>query len=278
VREIGVGPPVVVIHGGPDFDHGYLVPEVDQLARSCHLIYYDQRGRGRSPAGADPPRVSMADEVADLERIRVASGLRSMALLGHSWGGLVALEYALAHPDRVTHLVLMNTAPASHAGATALFAELARRRGPDDQARMDEIRRSADFAAGDLAADAAYYRIHYGSTLRDPALLDALVDRLRRSSSAPGVRVARAIERQLLAATWSNPDYDLIPQLARLRVPILVVHGDDDLVPLSVAKEIVDALPDASLVVIAETGHFGYLERPDAVLGTIAEFLSRSTG
>jgi len=93
------------VHGGPDFDHEYLLPEMDRLASSCHLFLYDQRGRGRSFDGTAPELVSMAAEVADLEQIRLAGGLDAMAIVGHSWGGLVALEYTLAHPDRVTNLV-----------------------------------------------------------------------------------------------------------------------------------------------------------------------------
>ena len=275
VREVGAGPPVVVIHGGPDFDHGYLLPEVDRLATSFHLLYYDQRGRGRSFDGGPPPTASMAGEVADLERIRVASGLDSVALLGHSWGSLIALEYALAHPDRVTHLILMNAAPPSHADANALSAELSRRRSDDERARMGELRRSAAFVAGDLATDAAYYRMHYRSTVRDAALLDTLVARLRMSSRPEGVQVARAIEEQLLAETWSRPDYDLVPLLPSIRAPTLAIHGDDDLVPLGVVERIVQAVPAAELVVVAGSGHFSYLERPDEVLATIVDFLTR---
>jgi hypothetical protein len=119
----------------------------------------------------------------------------------------------------VTHLVLLNTAPASCTDATELRHELARRRTADQTRRMTELRSSPAFAAGDIATDAAYYRIHYGSTIGDAALLDDLIGRLRRSCAPRGVQVARAIEDQLIADTWSRPDYDLVPQLAGLPSP-----------------------------------------------------------
>ncbi|HEU4840999.1 MAG TPA: alpha/beta fold hydrolase, partial [Ilumatobacteraceae bacterium] len=278
VRELGAGQPVVVVHGGPDFDHEYLLPELDQLASSCRLLHYDQRGRGRSFDGAPPARVSMADEVADLERVRLTSGLDAIAILGHSWGGLVALEYTLAHPDRVTHLVLLNTAPASCTDATALRHELARRRTADQTRRMTELRSSPAFAAGDIATDAAYYRIHYGSTIGDAALLDDLIGRLRRSSTPRGVQVARHIEDQLIAETWSRPDYDLVPQLAGVRVPTLAIHGDNDLVPLGAVQRIVDAIPGAELLVLRACGHFSYLEHPHDVVAAVTALLRRPTG
>src|SRR5262245_3720361 len=127
VRQVGEGRPIVVVHGGPDFDHEYLLRAVTRRASSFHLIYYDQRGRGRSYDGAPPRHVSMATEVDDLERVRTWCGVDTVAVLGHSWGGLLALEYALRNPDHVSHLVLMNSAPASHADFALLCAEISRR-------------------------------------------------------------------------------------------------------------------------------------------------------
>ena len=70
VREIGTGWPIIVIHGGPDFDHCYLLPEMDRLADAFRLIYYDQRGRGRSARGVRPGDVSIRSEIEDLESVR----------------------------------------------------------------------------------------------------------------------------------------------------------------------------------------------------------------
>jgi proline iminopeptidase len=274
VREVGHGRPIVVVHGGPDFDHGYLLPEMDRLAASFHLIYYDQRGRGRSFVGELPAEISMATEVDDLERVRAWFGFESIAVLGHSWGGLLALEYALAHPDRVSHLILMNTAPASHVDVVELRAELARRRSAEQTARMAELRSSPAFLAGDVAAEAEYYRIHYGTTLRDAELLDTVIGRLRTAFTAQSVLAARVIEDRLYDDSWSRAEYDLIPLLGRFDAPTLVVHSDDDFVPIGVVRRIVDALPRAQLVVIPDCGHFSYLEQPDRVTTTITTFLT----
>ncbi len=95
VREIGQGPPVVILHGGLDFDHNYLLPELDRLAGSFRLIYYDQRGRGKSAGDVQPGEVSIASEIEDLEGLRQYFRLESVVVLGHSWGGLLAMEYAI---------------------------------------------------------------------------------------------------------------------------------------------------------------------------------------
>lgn len=113
-RVIGEGQPLILLHGGPDFDHNYLLPDMDLLSDSFRLIYYDQRGRGKSAGKVQPKDVTISSDVEDLESLRKYFQFKSVAVLGHSWGGLLAVEYAIRHPNRVSHLILMNTAPASH--------------------------------------------------------------------------------------------------------------------------------------------------------------------
>ena len=97
VREIGSGTPVVVLHGGPDFNHKYLLPELDDLASRFRLIYYDQRGRGKSSADVSADEITIESEVDDLDQLREHFGLDELSLLGHSWGSLLAMEYASRH-------------------------------------------------------------------------------------------------------------------------------------------------------------------------------------
>src|SRR5207245_11391402 len=86
---------------------------MDRLSDSFHLIYYDQRGRGRSADRVQPEDVTLASEITDLEKVRQYFKLDSVELLGHSWGTVLALEYALRYPAQVSRMILMNHAPAS---------------------------------------------------------------------------------------------------------------------------------------------------------------------
>ena len=95
VRPPGRRRPAGRVARRSDFGHDYLLPEFDRLADACRLVYYDQRGRGRSYAGDAPDDVTMAGDVDDLDCVRRSLGLETMAVLGHSWGCLVAMEYAL---------------------------------------------------------------------------------------------------------------------------------------------------------------------------------------
>lgn len=274
VREIGAGPPVVVLHGGPDFDHTYLRPELDALAGDCRLIYYDQRGRGRSAANVAPEQVSIDSDIADLDRLRRQLGLDSIAVLGHSWGGVLALEYATRHPDRITHLILMNTAPASGIEYENLRRHLRAIRPAGDLEAMARIAASAEFRAGDPQAEVDYYRIHFRPTVHDTGQLERIVGRLRTHFTAAGVLTARAIEHRLYEQTWLRPGYDLVSGLADLRLPMLVLHGAHDLIPVDMAARIADAIPAARLTTLDGCGHFAYLERPDLVHQLVADLLN----
>lgn len=272
-RAVGSGRPIVVLHGGPDFDHHYLRPELDRLADSFRLVYYDQRGRGRSAAGVEPDDVNIDSEIEDLDGVRRHLGLESMAVLGHSWGGLLAMEYATRHPDRVTHLILADTAPASAADWRALREELLRIRPAGDVERMQALAAGSRYQSGDLEAEAEYYRIHFSVTLRQPALLEELIGRLRAHFTKESVLLARAIEQRLYDGTWRSDTYDLMPRLQALDVPAVVLHGAHDFIPVAVAERIADALPRGGLTVLAECGHFACLEQPDAVHRHVAALL-----
>jgi proline iminopeptidase len=276
VRDVGDGQPLVVVHGGPDFDHQYLLPELDRLAEVCRLVYYDQRGRGGSFTG-EIADVTLRSEVEDLDAIRQELRLFSIAVLGHSWGALVAMEYALAFPAVVSHLVLVSPAPASPDDATSLRGSLRAGRSAEQLDQMAALAASPVFQRGDVAADAAYYRIHFARALRRPELVEDVVGRLRRGFTPEGIVAARAIEDSLYEQTWRYPGYDLLTRLAQVRVPTLIIHGDVDLIPLDLARHIAVAIPDARLEVLRDCGHFAYLEQPERTFRAIAGFLGPAT-
>lgn len=268
IREVGSGPPLVILHGGPDFNHNYLLPQMDRLSGPFRLIYYDQRGRGKSSGAVAPGDVDIESEIDDLDRLRRHLELDTLSILGHSWGGLLAMEYATRHPARVARMILLNTGPASH--TDLMRAREARETHEAERlAEMRAIAGTSAYAEGDIAAEAAYYRRHFAGTLSRTEDLQAIVDRLRSHFTPKDILKARAIEQRLYAQTWMSPGYDLLPKLRRLTVPTLVVHGDRDLFPLGGTRKVAEAISGAHLVVLNDCGHFAYLERPAEVLKAI---------
>jgi proline iminopeptidase len=275
-RDIGRGQPILVLHGGPDFDHSYLLPDLDRLSDSFRLIYYDQRGRGRSADGVRAEDVTLASDIADLEKVREHFQLTSTAVLGHSWGTVLALEYAIRHPERVSHLILMNPAPASAADYRQFRKERVERLGVD----LDRLRAAAateGYKTGDPDAVAAYYRIHFRAALRRPEDYERLMTRMRPSfTTSEAILKARHVEDRLMADTWFLDGYDLLPKLRSLTIPTLVIYGDHDFIPSFVAEHIAESLPAARLVTMKECGHFAYLECPGPVRKEV-DGLFRST-
>ena len=264
-RETGEGQPIIILHGGPSLSHDYLLPELDRLSDAFRLIYYDQRGRGKSAEGVKPEDVSIESEIEDLERVREQFGLEEVAVLGHSWGGLLAMEYAIRYPSRVSHLILMNTAPVSHGDYLLLKEGWKERRPTADAEEMQRVESSAGYQEGDPESEAEYLRSHFRMTVRGEEHLDGLVDRLRSSFTKEGILKGREVAERLVSETWLLGEYDLLPQLARLGMPTLVLHGDYDFIPEECATHVAQAMPNARFVLLGGCGHFSYVECPEEV-------------
>lgn len=273
-RVVGRGQPVIVLHGGPDFDQSYLLPELDRLANSYRLIYYDQRGRGRSREGIRPGDVTLASDIDDIDKVRQHFQLETVTLLGHSWGVVLALEYAVRHPERVARLILMNPAPAS-ASDFASFRKIYIQEIGGEMDRQRAIIASPAYSEGDPEAVTARYRIHFKPALVRPADYERLMTRMQADfyrQGRGGILLARAVEDRLRAETWERPGYDLLPKVSGLRIPTLVMASDHDFIPVEFADHIAQAIPGAKLVVMKNCGHFSYLECPDEVRRALDDF------
>jgi len=274
-RDIGTGRAVLVLHGGPDFDHLYLLPELDRLADAYHLIYYDQRGRGQSASGVLPADVTLASDLDDVDAVRKHFHLDSMILLGHSWGTVLALEYALRHPEHVSQLILMNPAPAS-TGDLKQFREVYIQELGLDYEQQRQIMATPEYRAGDPETVAMRYRLHFKPALARTGDYEKLMERMKAAfirQGKDGIVKARAVEDQLMLDTWGKADYDLLPKLNAVQARTLVISGDHDFFPETVAEHIARAVPHSDLVMLTGCGHFAYLECPAEVRKTIDRFL-----
>jgi proline iminopeptidase len=260
VRRVGAGPPVVVLHGGPGAHHDYLRPGFDGLARDRELIYYDQRGGGQSAVPRDVP-VGWTEQVADLEALRAHWRLDRMTVAGYSWGGLLALLYAVEHPDRLERLALVSPAPAwrtAREGFERTFAQ--RNLDPVFQEERRRLRES-------------------GLRERDPA---AFQQRIFELSVAPYFYdPARARELTLFRVTgrtqqevWASlGDYDLRPRLPALQgTPSLVLHGENDVIPIDASRAAAQLI-GAEFRTIARCGHVPYVEAYEEFVRAVGGFL-----
>lgn len=277
-REIGRGQPLIVLHGGPDFDHGYLLPDLDRFADLFRLVYYDQRGRGKSADRVKPDDVTLASDVADLDKVRQHFELGSTGLLGHSWGAVLALEYAVRHPTRVSYMILMNPAPVSASDVAVLRKAYVRKLGADME-RQRQIMASAAYQSGEPETVTERYRLHFRPALKRTEDYEKLMATMKAgflSQGKEGIVKARAVEARLMRDTWQAAGYDLLPRLRALSIPALVMSGDHDFIPGEIAMHIAHAIPNARLVTLKDCGHFAYLECPADVRTALDDFARRA--
>jgi proline iminopeptidase len=262
-RRIGSGPAVVVLHGGPGAHHDYLLPGMDRLAHGRTLVYYDQRGGGRSPVGRDVP-VGAQEHVHDLEALRDVWGEDRLHLLGYSWGALLAMLYAVAHPEHVASLALVSPAPAAQQERPGYEAVLAARNATPELKAARTALQASDLRQRDMAEyNRRLFMLAVSGYFHDPA----------RAGELTPFRVTGRTQQ----AVWDSlgDDFDLRPALRTLDIPAIVLHGDDDPIPMESARATAEAL-GAELVPIIGAGHVPYIEGADQFVAVLDRFLPRA--
>lgn len=242
---IGIGTPVLAMHGGLGVDHTYFRPWLDELADIAELTFYDHRGNGRS---ARPPLDDVDHDtwVADADALRAHLGHEQVVLLGHSYGGFLALRYAIAHPERVRGLVLVSTAAVMahwdqiHESLTALGATPEQLRAFEDDPFADDEEVGATLRS--------LFPLYFHRA--DPALLEQMGASIRFSAEA-----TRAGGRCM-------DDYDLRAALGSITAPALVIAGQHDFImPADVTAEpLAEVMPHAQLELFDDSGHFPFIE------------------
>lgn len=263
-RRIGQGPPTVVLHGGPGAHHDYLLPNFDALARGRELVYYDQRGGGRSPVPRETP-VGWQEQVADLEALRQQWGLEQLTLAGYSWGGLLALLYAIEFPNRVDRLALVSPAPAWREARVEFERRFAQRNlAPELQGQRSTLRESGLRERDPAAYAQRLFELSVAPYFFDPA----------RAHDLTPFRVTGRTQQEVWA---SLGDYDLRPALSRLALPSIVLHGEADPIPLDTANTVA-RLVGAEFHPLPRCGHVPYVEAFDEFVRLVNGFLPERPG
>ena len=264
--------PVLTLHGGPGLPHESLEP-LEALADGGRpVVFYDQLGCGNSTRAGDPEPWSVDLFLRELAAVRRELGLDRVHLLGHSWGGLLAMEHALGGAGGLASLILVG---AIASGRTMLEnrRDFYEKLPPDAR---DAIRKHE--AAG---------------TFDDPEYAEAMDLFHRRYTCRldpwPGW-LNRAVSRmdvEANAAMWGPPDsprpgplstWDLRPRLGRISVPTLVVAGRHDGMAAGQEREIQAGIPGSELVVLEESSHYPFAEEPERFLAALDGFLARVEG
>ena len=262
-------PPIILLHGGPAASHDYLLPQMLVLAEEHRLITYDQRGGGRSRHDDDRAVIGWRDQVEDVARVAAELRVSPLTIVGYSWGGLLAMLYAVeAASGRVqpppARLALIDPAPITRPARQTFEQELASRQAsPEVAALRAELQASGLRERDPEAYRQRAFEISVAGYFADPA----------RARDLTPFRVTGRVQQSI----WQSlGDYDLRDSLQSVHVPTLVVHGRQDPIPLASSEEAARAL-GTTCVVIDGSGHVPYVEQPAQLFTLLRAFL-RDTG
>lgn len=264
----GHGRPTVILHGGPGLGFEYLRRELIGLLGDSHqLLFYDQRGSGRSTGRAHPAMLTMATFVQDLEAVRSAAGLERLHLLGHSFGGLLAMHYAIAHPGRVASLVLVDSDPASWSYWVEHRRIVEARCRAEDREALAALESSPGWGK-DPALTERYLRIHWKTYFANGRVPDDLALDFDDDAQANFAITPRAIREDL--GPW-----DIHYRLRQVTCPALVMYGRESIFPARAGEALREWLPAAALEVLENVGHFPPHEAGDTFAESIRNFRDR---
>lgn len=259
-------PPVILLHGGPGAHHDYLYPQCLELAKTHRLFTYDQRGGGQSKSDDRTP-VTWQMQVDDLARIITEFDLRPVTLIGYSWGGLLAMLYAIQATEDPSltvpnALVLISPAPITRDWRNHFEQRLAaRQRGPRVTAMREALNNSGLREQDSAAYRQRAFEVSVAGYFAVP----------ERAAALTPFRVTGRVQQSI----WESlGDFDLQPALRGVRIPTLVIHGEDDPIPIESARAAAAAL-NAEFVVLPDCGHVPYVEQPQALFGSVETFLTK---
>ncbi len=271
VETMGEGEPIIFVHGGPGLDHSYFLPHVRPLAEHNKLVFYDQRSSGRSDIG-DSTAFSLDQFVEDIEVIRNQVGAQKIHLLGHSWGGLVAMRYALKHPDHLNSLILVNSNAASNEIQQRILERLQGRITPANRAEQTALLQTEAFHTRQPQALTDFFRLNFKPTFFDTTKVEQL------SFYFDSTFTQKSAALGMLGKDTSLASYDLYADLEQLDVPTLIIHGSHDPATIEEVTLLQESIPESNLVMIEESGHFPFIEQPESFSSHIQTFLTNLGG
>ncbi|MBE8991923.1 alpha/beta fold hydrolase [Nostoc sp. LEGE 12450] len=253
-------PVAFLIHGGPGADHTSFKPTFSTLSRKLQLVYFDHRGQGRSARGSKET-YTLDNNVEDMEALRQHLGLEKIVVIGSSYGGMVALTYAVRYPQNVSHLIVIATA--AHSGFLERAKEILASKGTKEQ--KVSVQRLWDGNFENEEQLRQYFQVlgPMYSLKYDPI-----------KSGIAWSRNILSVDAINVAFGGFLRTYNILDQLHKITAPTLVIAGRYDWICApEFSEEIAQAIPNADLRIFENSSHLIRADEPEALLDAIAGFL-----
>lgn len=265
--------PLICLHGGPGAAWDYFEPLEAVTNTGRCVVFYDQLGGGNSDVPQDPGMYSITLYLEEIEAVRLALGLDHVHILGHSWGGMLAMEYALTQPPGLMSIILADTGasmPLWMAEGRRLVTEL-----PIDVQQVIQKHETDGTTDSPEYHDACrvFSRRYLGGRI------DPRPDCLKRMAGKPGDEVYRLMwgpSEWYLTGTLK--DWDVTSRLGEIHLPTLVIGGRHDEATPAITEAVHRGIPGSEWVIFENSGHFPHIEETEQYLQIIEQFLGRVEG
>ena len=263
-KVFGKGQPLFLLNGGPGLPSHHFTPLAQKLAKNYTVILFDQRGTGYSSIDQkNSSTLNLKLMLEDLEDLRAHLGYKEVTLMGHSFGGIYALAYAAAYPEQVDKLILSHSGGMNLDFQKDISARLQSRLNEEERAGLNGLMQESNPELRNI--------------LQSKSIAAAYVyDR----SLAPGIFKSLAFKarfypevNQLIFQDLNTINFDLTDQLKSFDQPVLIIHGDHDIVNPEVAKYTHRVFSNSNLLLLKKCGHYGWIEHPEKYFKAIHDFL-----
>lgn len=262
--------PLLCLHGGPGFPHDYLEPLEAIALTGRSVIFYDQLGCGNSNVPPDSSIYTMALYLEEVDVIRRALGLERVHIFGHSWGGMLALEYALVQPVGLASLILADTAASSPQWVTEMRRLIAELPPEVQQTILKHEAGGTTDSAEYQEATHAFFRHHSG------VRIDPRPDFLNRMADKTGDQVYHTMwGPSEFLMTGTLKDLDITSRLGEIVAPPLVIGGRYDHATPILTETLHRGIHNSEWIILENSGHFPHIDETERFLQVLDQFLSR---
>jgi len=263
ITTYGKGQPILIINGGPGMNSNGFRGLAETIGKSNKAIIYDQRGTGKSLIShIDASTITLDSMINDIEIIRNHLNIKRWIVLGHSFGGMLGSFYASKFSDKISGLILSSSGGIN----MDLFSRI------NITSRLNRVDRdslnywNAKIENGDTTYIA---RLQRGKFLAPAYLfhksnIPIIAERLTQGNPA--------INR-LVYQNMRKIQFDCSEGLKGIKVPVLIIQGEQDLIDMKTAETAMEALPYSTLVILKNCGHYGWLDQPEQYFKNISEYL-----
>ncbi len=260
------GPVIIVLAGGPGGDPAYLTPVVDGMKANYQCVLLEQRGTGRSTLTRyDAQTINFAEYLQDLEALRKQLNQSKLLLVGHSWGGMLALSYAGTYPRQVRGVVAIDSGPIAEEHAIAEESNVLRRLAAQERDQLVEWQKRA--SREPARAFGEIQRLELPAYFYDPRKLGSTKTWLTTGANLEVMRLGYQPQ-------FGSLDEFIRSRLHSISAPVLLIHGRQDAVAEGGVSEAHRLIKGSKLVLLNECGHMPWIEQPDPMWRAVYSFLA----